>query len=110
MSAVNAPVRPIHAKQSKASEHCEHIKVGVEAALGWLHKTNALLIADQFAAKHECKFDARAAIIEQVEQHLEHCYFPKTSGPRTLPRVFVMRSSNKRYSSAFVPSTSFRGP
>lgn len=38
---------------------------------GQLHKTNALLIALQFALNHECEFDvsdALAVVIELVEQ------------------------------------------
>lgn len=75
MSADKATVRPKGSKRSKPSpERCEHIKDGIETELGRIHKTNALLIATQFAANHECEFDvsdAVAAIIERVEQHIE---------------------------------------
>lgn len=74
MSAVKAAVRPRRTQQSNASAHGEQIKAGVEAELGRLHKTHALLIATQFAANHGCKFDASdalAVIIQRVEQHIE---------------------------------------
>ena len=51
----------------------ERFKAGVDNEIGALHKTNALLIATQFAANHECEFDASdamAAIIERVEKHI----------------------------------------
>jgi len=74
MSAVKA-TRPRRTKQSKPSlERCEQIKDGIETELGRMHKTNALLIATQFAANHECEFDASdavAAIIVRVEQTIE---------------------------------------
>jgi hypothetical protein len=67
--------RPRRTKPSKPSpERCERITAGISAELGRLHKTNALLIATQFAANHECEFDvsdAIAAINERVEQHIE---------------------------------------
>jgi hypothetical protein len=69
--AVKAAVRPVHAEQSEASKRCEQIKSGINAELGQLHKTNALLIAAQFASNHECVFDvsdALAVVIERVEQ------------------------------------------
>jgi hypothetical protein len=34
--------------------------------IGQLHKTNALLIATQFAADHECEFDASDAVAAVV--------------------------------------------
>jgi hypothetical protein len=74
VSVAKATVRPIRAEQRKATERCEQIKAGVSEELGRLHKTNALLIATQFAANHECEFDASdamAAIIERVDQHIE---------------------------------------
>lgn len=74
MSVVKATMRPIRAKLDKASKSGEQLKVGIEAELGRLHKTNALLIAAQFAANHEAEFDvsdAIAAIIERVDQHIE---------------------------------------
>lgn len=49
------------------------LKAAVNAEIGRLHKTHALLIAVQFAANHECEFDvsdAVAAIIVMVEQSL----------------------------------------
>jgi hypothetical protein len=66
MSAVKDPVRPIRTKQSKTSEYCE-IKARIEAAPGRLHTTNALLIATQFAANHECRFDAKARVGQDIE-------------------------------------------
>lgn len=74
MSAAKAKARPIRAEKHEATERCVQIKAGVEEELGRLHKTNALLIATQFAANHECEFDASdamAAIIERVDQHIE---------------------------------------
>nr|WP_298718758.1 hypothetical protein [uncultured Steroidobacter sp.] len=55
----------------EASKRCEQIKAGIGEELGQLHKTNALLIATQFAANHEADFDvsdAIAVIVERVEQ------------------------------------------
>lgn len=66
-----AETRPKRTEQSEASHRCEQIKVGLGAELGQLHKTNALLIATQFAANHEAEFDvsdAIAVIIERIEQ------------------------------------------
>lgn len=75
MSAGAARVRPRRIKQGKPSpKRCEPIKDGIDTELGRLHKTNALLIATQFAVNHECEFDASdaiAAIIERVDQHIE---------------------------------------
>jgi hypothetical protein len=75
VSAVKATVRPKRTKQSKPSpERCEQIKDSIGTELGRIYKTNALLIATQFAANHECEFDvsdAVAAIIERVDQHIE---------------------------------------
>ena len=64
-------VRPIRTEQSEAAERLGRINAGIKAELSQLHKTNALLIATQFAANHECEFDASdavAAIIVRVEQ------------------------------------------
>jgi hypothetical protein len=74
VSVAKARARPIRTKQGKASERCDQIKTGIAAELGRLHKTNALLIATQFAANHDCEFDASeamAAIIERVDQHIQ---------------------------------------
>lgn len=74
MSAVKATVRPERTEEREATERYEQIKAGIEAELGGLHKTNALLIATQFAVNHECEFDASdamAAIIERVDQHIQ---------------------------------------
>jgi hypothetical protein len=63
--------RPQRAEGQRA---CERLKNGVETQIGQLHKTCALLIATQFAANHECEFDASdalAAIIVRIEQHIE---------------------------------------
>ena len=70
MSTTKATVRPIRIESSEA-ECCDQIRAGIDAELGRLHKTHALLIATQFAANHEAEFDvsdAIAAIIERVEQ------------------------------------------
>ena len=63
-----AKVRPERTDDNGARNR---LKAGVEAEIGQLHKTCALLIATQFAANHECEFDASdavAAIIVRVEQ------------------------------------------
>lgn len=55
-------------------QRLEMLKSGIDGELGQLHKTNALLIAAQFAANYECEFDvsdALAAIIVRVERHIE---------------------------------------
>lgn len=70
----NAISQIAEAERTEQSERCEQLKAGVEEEIGRLHKTNALLIATQFAANHECEFDASdamAAIIERVEQTIE---------------------------------------
>ena len=69
-----AKVRPERTEHDKARERLEMLKDAVSAEIGQLHKTNALLIATQFAANHECEFDASdavAAIIVRVEQTIE---------------------------------------
>ena len=53
--------------------------------MGRQHKTNALLIATQFSANHECRFDAMAAIIERIEQHIRDT-------ARTLPGGCAMNA------------------
>lgn len=66
-----ASVRPKRSEHDKARERLEMLKDAVSVEIGQLHKTNALLIATQFAANHECEFaasDAVAAIIVRVEQ------------------------------------------
>ena len=57
-----AKVRPKRTKQDKARERLEMLKDAVSVEIGQLHKTNALLIATQFAANHECEFDASDAV------------------------------------------------
>jgi hypothetical protein len=71
MTARKVQARP---KRTEDDEARERLKSSVEDELGRLHKTCALLIATQFAASHECEFDASdalAAIIERVERHIE---------------------------------------
>ena len=66
-----ARVRPKRTEDNGARERLETLKNAVSNEIGQLHKTNALLIATQFAANHECEFDASdavAAIIVRVEQ------------------------------------------
>jgi hypothetical protein len=66
-----AKVRPKRTEHDKARERLEMLKHAVCDEIGQLHKTNALLVATQFAANHECEFDASdavAAIIVRVEQ------------------------------------------
>jgi len=49
------------------------LKAAIGAELGHLYKTHALLIAVQFAANHEAKFDvsdALAVIRDRVEQSI----------------------------------------
>lgn len=73
MNGAKATVRPMRAEQSETSQLCEQIKAGIEAELRQLHKTNALLIATQFAANHDAEFDvsdAISVIIERFEQHI----------------------------------------
>lgn len=77
MSRAKATVQPILTEESDASKRCEQIKAGIGAELGQLHKTNALLIATQFAANHDAEFDvsdAIAVIIERVEQTIATLY------------------------------------
>jgi hypothetical protein len=66
-----ARVRPERTEDNGARERLETLKDAVSNEIGQLHKTNALLIATQFAANHGCEFDASdavAAIIVRVEQ------------------------------------------
>ena len=66
-----AKVRPERTERDGARERLETLKGAVSHEIGQLHKTNALLIATQFAANHECEFDASdavAGIIVRVEQ------------------------------------------
>lgn len=66
MSRANAEARPIRASPSG-------LKAAVDAEIGHLHKTHALLIAVQFAANHEAEFDvsdALAVIRDRVEQSI----------------------------------------
>lgn len=62
-------------KRTEHNEAHERLKAGVEAELGRLHKTNALLICAQYTANYgdaEVDIsDAIAAIIERVESHIE---------------------------------------
>ncbi len=63
------PVR----SQGCAIEASKGLKAAVNAELGQLHKTSALLIAVQFAANHECEFDvsdALAVLRDRVEQSI----------------------------------------
>ncbi len=74
MSARKSGAQPERRDDDQAHERLEKLKGGVDDELGQLHKTNALLIAAQFAANHECEFDvsdALAAIIVRVERHIE---------------------------------------
>ena len=74
MSAGRVTVRPIGIEHSEPSKRCEQIKSGINAELGQLHKTNALLIAAQFASNHECEFDvsdALAVIRDRVEESID---------------------------------------
>jgi len=69
-----AKVRPERIEHDKARERLKTLKDAVSVEIGQLHKTNALLIATQFAANHECEFDASdavAAIIVRVDQTIE---------------------------------------
>jgi hypothetical protein len=69
-----AKVRPERTEHDKARERLEMLKDAVSVEIGQLHKTTALLIATQFAANHDCEFDASAAvaaIIVRVEQTIE---------------------------------------
>lgn len=72
MSAVKATRRPKGPKRRTAGER--QIIRGIEAELAGLHRTNQLLIAIEFAADHECKFDVNDAIAvvnERMERHIE---------------------------------------
>lgn len=74
MSAGRAKTQPQRGEDVQTRERLEMLKRGVEDELGQLHRTNALLIAAQFAANHECEFDASdalAAIIARVDRHIE---------------------------------------
>ena len=69
-----ARVRPERTDDNGTRERLETLKNAVSDEIGQLHKTNALLIAIQFAANHECEFDASdavAVIIVRVEQAIE---------------------------------------
>lgn len=51
----------------------KRLKEAVDAEIGRLHKTHALLIATQFAANHDCEFDvsdALAVIRDRVEESI----------------------------------------
>jgi hypothetical protein len=68
-----AKVRPERTDDNGVRGRLEMLKDGVSVEIGQLHKTNALLIATQFAANHDCEFDASdavAAIIVRVEQSI----------------------------------------
>lgn len=75
MSAGMVTVQPKRTERTKPSpERCTQIIEGMATEMRQLHKTNALLIATQFAANHECEFDvsdALAAINERVVEHIE---------------------------------------
>ena len=69
----NASVRPERTEDNGAHERLKTLMDAVSDEIGQLHKTNALLIATQFAANHGCEFDASdavAAIIVRVEQSI----------------------------------------
>lgn len=66
--------RPERTEDDRARGRLKTLTDAVCDEIGQLHKTNALLIATQFAANHECEFDtsdAVAAIIVRVEQTIE---------------------------------------
>lgn len=75
MSRRKATVRPPEGTEDDgARKRLETLMDAVSDEISQLHKTNALLIATQFAANHECEFDASdavAAIIVRVEQTIE---------------------------------------
>jgi hypothetical protein len=73
MSRRKATVRPPEgAEDDGARKRLETLMDAVSDEIDQLHKTNALLIATQFATNHECEFDASdAAIIVRVEQTIE---------------------------------------
>lgn len=59
----------------RASAKAAHKRLtkAVDAEIGRLHKTHALLIATQFAANHDCEFDvsdALAVIRDRVEESI----------------------------------------
>lgn len=59
--------------QRCATKPSKGLKETVNAELGQLHKTIALLIAVQFASNHECEFDvsdALAVIRDRIEQSI----------------------------------------
>lgn len=63
------PVR----SQGCAVKTSKRLKATVNAELGQLHKTRALLIAVQFASNYDCEFDvsdALAVIRDRVEQSI----------------------------------------
>lgn len=52
----------------------KHLKVAVGREIGRLHKTHELLVAVQFAANHDCEFDASdalAVICKRVARSIE---------------------------------------
>ena len=57
-----AKVQPVRTENHGARERLETLKDAVSNEIDQLHKTNALLIATQFAANHECEFDASDAV------------------------------------------------
>ncbi|MBM0105202.1 hypothetical protein JM946_10590 [Steroidobacter sp. S1-65] len=74
MSRNNITVQPTCTKQSAAAERCKQIKAGIDAELGQLHKTNALLICAQYTANYAGDVeidisDALAAIIALRAAH-----------------------------------------
>lgn len=67
-------VRPRRPKQHEASKLIEKVRASIDAELGRLYKTHALLTARHVAAVHEAEFvvsDAIAALVERVDQHIE---------------------------------------
>lgn len=74
MSAGEVTVRPI---RPEAAKRCEQIKTGIEAGLGNLHPTNALLICAQCTANSGGdvavdRADALAAITARFQPHIEN--------------------------------------
>ena len=61
------------ARQSELQVCLKQLKAAINAEIGQLHKTQALLIAVQFAANHDAVFDvsdALAAIVVRIEHSL----------------------------------------
>lgn len=53
---------------------CKRLKKAVGREIGQLHKTHELLVAIQFAANHDCEFDASdalAVICKRVMRSIE---------------------------------------